>query len=55
MAVDENEGSKIEPRIQGMVDIFDKPVIKRTAVARGTIYLNSESIYHIRNNSKMMK
>lgn len=53
MAVEENEGidTTVDPPTRGMIDISDKPVSQRVAVATGTIHLNSESMLHILNKT----
>ena len=53
MAVEDsnNMGTGVEPPIEGMVDIKDKKTSRRVAIAEGTIFLNEESIRHIKEKT----
>ena len=38
-------------KVKGMIDISDKQIVKRTAIATGFIKLNQESLTHIKNKT----
>lgn len=51
MVVENNDSTGVEPPTEGMIDIQDKIVTRRTAIAQGTIFLTPESIIHIKNKT----
>lgn len=51
MAVENEDSTGVEPPTEGMIDIQDKIVTRRTSVAQGTIFLTPESILHIKNKT----